>query len=271
MSNWEKLKSLYINNKLKIFPVQENDKKPIIENWGNDCSYDYFQILYWYENCKNCNWGLPATPNNLFILDLDVHDEDKNGIDSFNKLLNDILGYNINIDLFEVCDTLIQKTPSGGLHIIFQSDDDLKNVLNGANVFKDYPGIDIRTDGYVVVEPSIINGKNYSFCNMSSVNKMPDKLKEYILDNTGLKNNIKEEYKKPTHVEVGDRDNQLFSYINNLYYKTRLDQNEILLLANDFNNNILEKPFDEKVVKYKVDKIFKKDRGKYIFVKLSDE
>ena len=81
---------------------------------------------------------------------------------------------------------------------------------------------------------------------------------------------LKEPYKKPTNVEVGDRDNQLFSYINNIYYKTRLDYDEILCLANHFNETVLEKPFPEKVVRYKVKKVFEKDRGKMIFINLDE-
>ena len=100
---------------------------------------------------------------------------------------------------------------------------------------------------------------------------MPKELKEFIINNTTNKDEkLKEPYKKPTNVEVGDRDNQLFSYINNIYYKTRLDYEEILCLANNFNETVLEKPFAEKVVRYKVKKVFEKDRGKVIFINLDE-
>lgn len=268
---WDILKEKYIDNNLKIFPVESNGKRPIIDNWLNDCSSDFFQVLYWFENTKGCNWGLTATPNNLFILDLDVHDKDKNGVENFKKLINDINNYPFDVSIEEYCDTLIQTTPSGGLHIIFKSDEDLKDVLNGANVFKDYQGIDLRTSGFIVVEPSTINGKEYKL-NNKSVSEMPKELKEFILENTSTKTDIKKEpYKKPTNVECGDRDNQLYMYIHNLYYKNNLDYDEVLLLANNFNENILEEPFPEKVVKYKVKKFFEKDRNKYILIKLYDE
>ena len=135
MSKWTIIKKLYIDKGIKIFPVAPNNKTPLIDNWLNDCSSDYMQILYWYENCKDCNIGIPATPNDLFILDLDVHDVNKNGIENFNNLLNrlyeDSLGF--VVDLYDICDTLMQKTPSGGLHIIYKTDDDLKKVLNSSN------------------------------------------------------------------------------------------------------------------------------------------
>ena len=94
MDRWEYIKTNYIDKGLKIFPIVKNGKTPLIDEWQKECSCDYYQVLYWYVNCPNCNWALPCTPNNLFVLDLDVHDENKNGIDNFSKLIHNIL-YNI--------------------------------------------------------------------------------------------------------------------------------------------------------------------------------
>lgn len=272
MSKWEFIKENYIDKGLKIFPVEKNGKKPLIENWQNDCSCDYFQVLYWYNSCPDCNWGLPCTPNNIFALDLDVHDKDKNGIDNFNKLLNVCSELPFYTNYYDYCnDTMIQETPSGGIHILFKSDDDLKNVANNSNVFNDYPGIDVRSDGYILVEPSIINGKPYHFVRNGDVPLMDDKLKQFIIKNANLKTEKhNDSYKKPTHVNVGDRDNQLFEYINDLYFKTRLDYDEILTLAIRFNDTVFEKPLPEKTVLYKVKKAFTKDRGNYIILKISE-
>lgn len=270
MDKWEYIKTNYIDKGLKIFPIVRDGKTPLIDKWQEECSCDYFQVLYWYTNCKDCNWGLPCTPNDIFVLDLDRHDPNKDGVDNFGKLIYDLLTDD-EIDYFATC---TQVTPSNGEHLIFKTDEDLKNVANGSNVFKDYPGIDIRTDGYIVVAPSTINGKKYGFATIGECDPqvMHRKLKKFILENANLKSDIKKEpYKKPTSVECGDRDNQLFSYINSIYYKTSLDFDEILCLALHFNENILEKPFPEKTVKYKVRKVFEKDRNRYIFIKLSDE
>ena len=273
MNKWEFIKENYIDKGLKIFPIVPNGKKPMIDKWQEECSCDYFQVLYWYENCPDCNWGLPCTPNNLFVLDLDRHDPEKDGVENFNKLINTYDSLPFDISILEL-DTLKQSTPSGGIHIIYKSDNELKNVSNGSNVFKDYPGIDIRTDGYIVIEPSTINNVEYSFYNIKhcDIADMPEFLKQYVLENVSLKNDTKKQpYEKPKAVEVGDRDNQLFSYINNLYYKTHLDYDEIMCLANYFNENVLEKPLPERTVKYKVNKVFDKDRNKFIFINLGEE
>lgn len=264
MDKWNKLNKYYIDKGIKIIPILPNQKIPMIDNWNNECSSDYFQILYWYEQNKDINVAIPCYENNLFVIDLDRHDKDKDGVINFQRLLDDL-----GID---ACDlkTLMQETPSGGYHYIFKSDNDLAKVKGLANAFQDYPGIDLRNRNYIVACPSVINGKEYIFKNDNEINEMPIALKNYIISSVGTIDSNKEPYKKPTNVEVGDRDNQLFLYINDIYYKTRLDFDEVLCLAFNFNETILEKPFPDRVVRYKVKKAFEKPRDKMIFVNLGE-
>nr|DAT77088.1 MAG TPA: Bifunctional DNA primase polymerase [Caudoviricetes sp.] len=260
MNKWNYIEKTFVD-KFKIFPVIENGKTPVMNNWLNDCSSEYMQVLYWYENNHNYNWGLPAEPNNLFILDVDCK-EGQCGKDSLARLM-----YDLDIDITK---TLIQKTASGGLHLIYKSDVELNQVLNSSNSFENYPNIDIRTKGYIVVEPSVINGKEYTFLrSVDEIQEMPRKLKEFILNNTSTKKEIKD-YVKPLKVFKGDRDNQLFQYINDVYYKTRLDEEEIFILAKHFNNTVIEEPLPERIVKEKVKRVFSKDRGSCIFIKLGE-
>ena len=263
MNKWEKLKTNYINKNIKIIPIQPNNKIPMIAKWNEDCSSDFMQILYWYENNHNMNFAIPCFENNLFVIDLDRHDLQKDGVANFDRLLKDIGQDSI--------ETMTQKTPSNGIHLIFRSDDELSQVNGIANAFPDYPGIDLRNRNYIVSEPSSINGKYYEFLNNIDPQPMPLKLKQYILEHVESKSDKKVPYQKPKNVERGDRDNQLYSYINNIYYKTRLDFDEIPVLANHFNENVLEEPFSEKVVKYKVKKVFEKDRNGMIFIRLYEE
>ena len=278
MTKWEKLNELYLNHHLKIFPVVENGKTPLIKEWQKDCSDSYMQVLYWLENAPDCNWGLPATPNNLFIIDLDVHNPDANGVENFDKIIDKLFidkdGFAGDLyDEFMDMAPLEQVTPSGGHHLIFQSDDDLKQVPNCSNAFKDYPGIDIRTDGYIVVEPSKINGNKYIFDTIPSAPpKMHPRLKRFILENVGTKqDNKKTPYVKPTEqIDIGNRDSALFEYITYLYYKTKLTYDEILILARSFNNTFTA-PLSDKTVIYKVNKAFDKDRGECILIRFSGD
>lgn len=265
MNNWKTLTDLYIKNSLKIIPLKPNSKLPLINSWNKDCSCDWEQILYWYENAKGCNWGLPCLENELFVLDLDTHHEDENGLISFYNLITDLGLTEQDVE------TLTQKTPSGGIHLIFKTDDELKQVKGLANAFPNYPGIDIRNSNYIVVEPSSINGNSYTFLNHLEPIKIPVKLKEFILNNSEKKGGETIIYSKPKSVAVGSRDDQLFAYINHLYYKTDLDYDEILLLADNFNNEILEEPFSDKVIKQKVEYAFKKPRGNRVIIRLGED
>lgn len=270
MNKWNKINENYLQFGLKIFPVEPNGKKPILNAWNIECSSEWQQVLYWYEKAKGCNWGLPCKENNLFVLDLDRHDSNKDGVENFDKLLNDLHFTDDEMDDFG---WLEQYTPSNGVHIIFKSDDDLKNVPSTPNAFPSYPGIDIRNSSYIVIEPSEINGKKYSFNTVpSEPSKMPKKLKDYILKTVGTKEEKKKApYEKPKEVFEGNRDTSLFEYLNQLYFKTRLDYDEILLLANHFNETVFDKPLPERTVKYKVDKLFVKDRGECLFLKIGGE
>ena len=77
------------------------------------------------------------------------------------------------------------------------------------------------------------------------------------------------------HLTHGSPVNISGKYFNIVSYGTDddgfIDYDEVLCLANYFNENILEKPFPERVVKYKVTKIFEKERNKYIFIKINNE
>lgn len=278
MANFRILKNYYAKNGLKIFPIAPNDKKPNIPiSWKVLASSDIHQILYWCETIKDMNVGLPANMNDLFIIDIDNH-EGVNGLDNFKKLMIKLNCGNMS--------TLIQTTPSGGLHLIYESDEDLKKVKNVANAFKSdgFDGIDIRTDGYVVCFPSTINGVMYEFdlCGYENIKDaikpMPKELKDYILKcncenktESGKKYNSGDFFKVGKVVDKGGRDTEIFNYINYLYNTTKLNYDEITTLALGYNNQCFNPPLSETTIKYKVDKCFKRPRSKVILIKINNE
>lgn len=272
MNKYRFLNEQFLENNLKIFPLYENGKIPLVTHWKEDASCDKLQVAYWLENAKNCNWALPSTLNNLFVIDIDMHG-DVDGLKSFLKLCND-LGFDYNEEL--ELRTLYQTTPSGGIHLIFKSDDELNKVKNKANFFNGYPGIDIRTDGYIAVEPSVINGNKYKFDGqISDIKEMPSVLKEYILkcnvDNVSDEKVIESLYDLEKVVTKGSRDDTIFNYINSLYYGTKLNYNEILALALAYNRDCFDPPLKDRDVEYKVKRTFKSKRNKIFIIKVSEE
>lgn len=93
------------------------------------------------------NVGLACTTSNLIVLDCDVDDtKDYNGVKALNK---------IETELGTLPLTLTQKTPRGGRHFIFSS----KNILTPrGKIGKD---IDVKYNGYIMIAPSVINGRQY--------------------------------------------------------------------------------------------------------------
>lgn len=112
ISRWRVIKDNYIDKKIKIIPIKPNSKIPAIDKWNEYCSYDYMQVLYWYESDEEMNFAIPCYENNLFVIDLDKHDDEKDGIKNFDRLLKRLGINEIN--------TLTQNTPSGGKHIILK-------------------------------------------------------------------------------------------------------------------------------------------------------
>jgi hypothetical protein len=264
------LKSYYVDNNLKLIPIKPNGKEPLI-NWKMNYETSSDQVFEWLLEEPNLNWALPMNANDLFAIDIDMHG-DVNGIDNFKRLCRDL-----GIDKIK---TLVQKTPSGGYHLIFRSDEELKKVKNSANTFENYKGIDIRTDGYILVYPSKINNVFYKFNNnddiMSHISTMPSELKEFILNSNDtyvekehIKRNTCDFYKEGKVVNKGNRDIEMFLYIKTLYNDTNLSYDEIRALAYTYNERCFNPPLSTSVIDYKLRNCFKHDRDRIIILRIN--
>lgn len=268
MSKYSFLVQHFLSRGLKIFPITANAKTPLIDRWQFDSSCEREQLLYWLEyGGNNINFALPATVNDLFIIDIDMHG-DVDGLSSFKQLCNDCG--------VEDVDTMEQITPSGGIHLVFKTDEELKKVRNTSNSFGDkYPGIDIRTSGYILIAPSVINGVSYTMTKTpDKIAEMPQKLRDFILENANASGNVVKkggvkEFSIKDKVQKGNRDDEIFSYINYLYNNTKLGQEEISLLAHYYNSTSFEPKLPNSVIDYKVRKIFERPRSEILVVRLN--
>ncbi|PHR05681.1 MAG: hypothetical protein COB29_11460, partial [Sulfitobacter sp.] len=90
-------------------------------------------------------------------------------------------------DYIQSFNTLTQRTPKGGIHLLFQYEADLRQTQTD--------GIDIRSDnGYLVYSPSSIDGVQYEIINDVDINKMPTDVHSWLLNNLYRKK--KTEHKK---------------------------------------------------------------------------
>lgn len=268
MNKYKFLHDKFTQYGYKIFPVTPNEKTPMIDRWQLESSCDNGQLIYWLENARECNFALPAYVNNLFIIDIDRHGE-VDGYESFTKLLSD-LGLS-----WDDIDTLKQTTPSNGIHLIFKSDSDLDCVKNSSNTFDEYPGIDIRTKGYILIEPSVINGREYKLSgDVNNIKEVPTHLKDFIVKSNNQRRELESQrtggdyYTKDKVVEKGNRDDEIFSYVKHLYNDTDLSYDEISALAHAYNKDCFQPPLSDSVIDYKVKKLFEHDRRKSILIRL---
>jgi hypothetical protein len=152
-------------NTFKFFKLIKNDKRPI-SKLDKRQHYEKDKI-----NPGLFNIGLECAINNLIVFDVDKKND---GVKEFNKFCKNNGSFG----------TLTQTTPSGGFHFIFKKTErENEKRLKNKSGYRG-KGLDIRTGtGYVVVEPSEINGKKYKILNPDTEpQEMPDALIDWLLE-----------------------------------------------------------------------------------------
>ena len=136
-----------------IFPCKPNAKAPLTRNGFKDASRDQAQIEKWAEQFPGCNWAMPTGALSGFaVLDVDVRpDQGKHGDEVLRQL---------ETEHGALPDTTQVLTPSGGRHYWFRTN--ASAIQSGTD--KLGVGLDVKADGgYVVIPPSAINGRAYTF------------------------------------------------------------------------------------------------------------
>jgi hypothetical protein len=170
------------------------------------------------------NYGIKTGEEyNLTVVDLDSYKW--NTDHSFNTEFKNF------IDEF---DTLTIETGRGGHHLYFEFDEYLSTTNN-----KKFE-IDIRSnDGYVVGFNSVVDGKEYKIIRNTTIKKVPDNLKNWLLEN--LYNTTKEIKEK----EIKDKNNKNEIKLNSFNYD--IDEK----LAEQISNNLDDKYFNDTSLWYK--------------------
>ncbi len=126
------------------FRCRKNSKIPATKNGYHDARiYDLTEL-----QGDDYNIGLPMRPNGLIAIDVDEKNG-KNGIQDLEHLEK---------QYGKLPPTLKQQScNNGGYHLIFSDDGIIKPRGNLGN------SIDIRWNGYILCEPSAIDGNHYKF------------------------------------------------------------------------------------------------------------
>jgi putative DNA primase/helicase len=130
-----------------VFPCKRADKSPLTQHGFHDASTDPEVIRAWWRQYPRAMVGMPTGPaSGIDVLDLDLKPEEY--IDGFGQVPN-----------WQQLSRVIVRTPSGGAHLWFKSEG---NIRNSSDTIA--PGVDTRGDGgYVIVPPSQSQNGSYTF------------------------------------------------------------------------------------------------------------
>lgn len=129
------------------------DKRPLRggDAWAGSTDPD--QLLAWWEEQPSGLVGVSLGPSHLLIIDIDMHEDDQgdviNGFASFERLLE-----LLRIDWDElVANTVVSRTGSGGVHLVFEEPQIPKEHLR--RLIGWLPGVDLLCGrSYAVLSPS---------------------------------------------------------------------------------------------------------------------
>lgn len=142
-----------------VFPCAPGGKAPITPRGFKDATTDAAQIEAWWTEYPDANIGIPA--EGLIVIDVDGADNPWPG-DPDNSQ-----------DLARAPQSL---TPSGGRHHIFRQPAG-KSWKNTTGAIA--PKVDTRADGgYIVVPPSVVDGKAYRWAPTMEIDAPPGELPE---------------------------------------------------------------------------------------------
>jgi len=142
-----------------VFPCAPGEKIPLTPRGFKDATRDSAQIAAWWEKYPEANIGIPTA--GLLVVDVDGED-------------NPWPGDPEKAEGLACC--AISLTPRGGRHHIFRQ--------TGNRTFRNTTGkiasnVDTRADGgYIVVPPSVVDGRLYRWAETFELNVSPEELPE---------------------------------------------------------------------------------------------
>jgi hypothetical protein len=141
----------YLQRGWAVLPLYPGEKLPygkLVPHGHKDATTDSELIYEWWSAHPELNIGVRVGGEaNLAVIDVDLHGVDgKTALKSLEK------------EHGKLPTTYTNETAGGGLHYFFTFPDGLKEDDLRAQLA---PGIDLKHNGYVVMPPSVVNGKAY--------------------------------------------------------------------------------------------------------------
>lgn len=169
--------ALYLaKHQIYYYPTPYNTKAGLSGTNGlKDAVNDDSRAQEWFQG-TNSNIGINLKKSHLMVVDVDMGHE--SGIDGKHNLLEVFKQYGrLPVD------TLIEKTPHGGIHYFFKLPDGM-DIKTKVGAFFDNSGIDLMTNN-VLISPSMIDGQQYELVSGSynDIKSIPHWLLSYMQSN----------------------------------------------------------------------------------------
>lgn len=144
--------------------------------------------------------------NNLTVVDLDTHHKEV---------------FYFPFDIEELCKTTYwQKSASGGIHLFYQYDKDIKQGQND----KIYVDTRNAENGYIMFDGSTFKGKKYQGQNDLIPSKIPEDVKQFLLNNGYDNTKFEKNEKKNNDSNITIKDTQITKDKNLFIPKSHLKQ-----------------------------------------------
>ncbi len=219
-----------------VFPVSNKTKKPLTPHGCKDAKKTVGPIQAWWQRYPDASVGVATgSASNLIVIDVDI-DEAK-GVDGFQSMRQ------WERENGELTETAYALTGRGGNHFYYHYTG--KDIGNRAGILE---GVDVRGEGgYVIAPPSIHpNGTEYTW------EADPDEIQIAEVDDTVLqflgqkekKDPDREDFKLPTRIKSGERNDTLFRLACSLQSQGLPDA-AIMATLRETNASACDDPLDD--------------------------
>ena len=142
---------------LNLIPIPKNSKACLLKGWQKLDFADPKVKASLKAQCLRGNVGWIVPPF-LAVLDIDTKYDDKKKV----QKVGDLTLAELEAKYGKLPECPTQRTASGGLHMVFSLPDGVVVPNSASRIGKD---LDIKSggNGYIVVEPSIIDGEAYAW------------------------------------------------------------------------------------------------------------
>lgn len=141
----------------RVHPLRLGSKLPMLPGWQHAATNDAATVAAWWTETPAAGIGI-ATGAPVIVLDVDTHG--KPGAESLAALI---------AEHGPLPQTLTARTASGGLHYYFASSEPIRNSAGKVGKALDVRG----AGGYVVAPPTVVDGRPYSWADLSPIAPAP--------------------------------------------------------------------------------------------------